>query len=197
MNNAPLNLAVIIGSVREGRMGPTVANWFATEAQEHGGYNVDVIDLAEYDFPANMSRNESVNAFADRIGAADAFVVITQEYNHSFGGHLKVAIDALKEEWKGKPVGFVAYGGLSAGLRAVEALRIVFAEVHSTTIRETVAFPLAWTKFDENGQPIEADAVNTAARLLLDNLEWWGVALREMRNRVPYGQPVGAAIAAD
>ena len=197
MDNAPLKLAIIIGSVREGRFGTTVANWFAGEARNHGGYEVDIIDLAEFDIPANMTRNASVGAFADRIGAADAFVVIFQEYNHSFGGTLKIAIDALKEEWRGKPVGFVAYGGLSGGLRAVEALRIVFAEVHATTIRETVAFPLAWNKFNDEGEPIEAEAVQTAARMLLDNLEWWGVALRDMRDRVPYGQAVRAAVAAD
>jgi len=197
MDNAPLKLAIIIGSVREGRFGTTVANWFAGEARNHGGYEVDIIDLAEFDIPANMTRNASVGAFADRIGASDAFVVITQEYNHSFGGTLKIAIDALKEEWRGKPVGFVAYGGLSGGLRAVEALRIVFAEVHATTIRETVAFPLAWNKFNDEGEPIEAEAVQTAARMLLDNLEWWGVALRDMRDRVPYGLAVRAAVAAD
>ena len=197
MNSSKLNLAVIIGSVREGRFGPTAAKWFAAEAEKHEGYDVNVIDLAEYDFPVDMSRNDSVNAFAREIDAADAIVVITQEYNHSFAGPLKTAIDAIKEEWRGKPVGFVAYGGMSGGLRAVEALRVVFAEVHATTIRETVAFPMFFEKFDEEGQPLEAEAVNNAAKILLDNLEWWGVALREMRERVPYGQPVTSAVAAD
>lgn len=194
MNTTPLNLAVIIGSVRSGRLGPKVTDWFVSEARKHSGYTVSVIDLADYDFPNDMSRNDSVNAFADQIAAADAIVVITQEYNHSFGGTLKIAVDALRDEWKGKPVGFVAYGGISGGLRAVEALRIVFAELHATTIRETVAFPLAWEKFDENGQPVEAEAVVAAANLLLSNLEWWGVALRDMRERVPYGQPVTTGV---
>lgn len=196
MNQSPLNLAVIVGSVREGRFGPTVAQWFAQEAHKHGGYNVNVIDLADYDIPLDMSRNESVDSFAEQIGAADAVVVITQEYNHSFGGTLKVALDALREEWKGKAVGFVAYGGMSGGLRAVEALRIVFAELHATTVRETVAFPMYYENWDENG-PKEAEAVGSAAQLLLNNLEWWGVATREMRSRVPYGEPVSQPVAAD
>lgn len=197
MNSSKLNLAIIIGSVREGRFGPTVANWFAPEAGKHDGYDVNVIDLADYDFPVDMSRNDSVNSFASQIDAADAVVVVTQEYNHSYGGTLKLAIDSLKEEWRGKPVGFVAYGGMAGGLRAVEALRIVFAELHATTIRETVAFPMFFEKFDESGQPVEAEAVNSAAKILLDNLEWWGIATREMRARVPYGQPVGSSVAAD
>ncbi len=196
MDSRPLNLAIVIGSVREGRFGPTVARWYAERARMHGGYNVNVIDLAEYNIPGNMTRNSDVERFSEQIAAADAIVVVTQEYNHSFAGPLKIAIDALKKEWHGKPVGFVAYGGISGGLRAVEALRIVFAEVHATTIRESVAFPLAWTKFDADGQPIEAEVVGNAATLMLDNLEWWGVALREMRNRVPYGQSV-QAVAAD
>lgn len=196
MNSSPLKLAVVIGSVRDGRMGPKVANWFASEARKHEGFEVNVIDLVDYHFPTDMTRNDDVNRFALQIGEADAIVVVTQEYNHSFGGTLKVAIDALRDEWKGKAVGFVSYGGLSGGLRAVEALRVVFAELHATTIRETVAFPLAFQKFDENGLPLEGDAVGTAATVLLDNLEWWGVALREMRERVPYGQKVREAVIA-
>ena len=195
MDSRPLNLAIVIGSVREGRFGPTVARWFAGRAEMHGGYNVNVIDLADYDIPSNMTRNNDVERFSEQIAAADAVVVVTQEYNHSFAGPLKTAIDALKQEWHGKPVGFVAYGGISGGLRAVEALRIVFAELHATTIRESVAFPLAWTKFDADGQPVEAEVVGNAATLVLDNLEWWGVALRDMRERAPYGQPLRTPVA--
>lgn len=196
MNSSKLKLAIIIGSVREGRFGPTAANWFSAEVSKHDGFDASIIDLAEYDFPINMSRNESVNAFADQIDAADAIVVVTQEYNHSYAGTLKVAIDALREEWKGKAIGFVAYGGMSGGLRAVEALRIVFAELHAVTIRETVAFPMYYQHWDENG-PKDSEATSTAAQMLLNNLEWWGVATREMRSRVPYGEQVSAAVAAD
>lgn len=196
MNTSKLNLAIVIGSVREGRFGPTAANWFANEASKHEGFDVNIVDLADYDFPIDMSRNESVNKFADIIGAADAVVVVTQEYNHSYGGTLKVAIDALREEWKGKAVGFVAYGGMAGGLRAVEALRIVFAELHAVTIRETVAFPMYYQNWNENG-PADVEATSTAAKALLDNLEWWGVATREMRDRIPYGEPVSAAVSAD
>src|SRR5690554_7147470 len=106
MDSSKLNLAIIIGSVREGRFGPTAANWFAKEASKHDGFDVNIIDLADYDIPLDMSRNDSANKFAEQIDAADAIVVVTQEYNHSFGGTLKVALDALRDEWKGKAVGF-------------------------------------------------------------------------------------------
>lgn len=197
MNNSKLNLAIIVGSVRDGRFGPKAAEWFAAEANTYEGYDVNIVDLADYDFPIDMSRNESVNSFADQIEKADVIVVVAQEYNHSFGGTLKVALDALREEWKGKAVGFVSYGALSGGLRAVEHLRVVFAELHATTIRETIAFPMYYQNLDENGMPIQTEALATATRAFLENLEWWGVATREMRSRVPYGQPVASAIAAD
>jgi hypothetical protein len=74
------------------------------------------------------------------IDAADAFVVVTPEYNHSYPASLKHAIDMAHGEWNTKPVAFVSYGGISGGLRAVEALRLVFAELHATTIRDTVSF---------------------------------------------------------
>lgn len=197
MNTSKLNLTIIVGSVRDGRFGPKAAEWFAAEANTYEGYDVNIVDLADYDFPIDMSRNESVNSFADQIEKADAIVVIAQEYNHSFGGSLKVALDALREEWKGKAVGFVSYGALSGGLRAVEHLRVVFAELHATTIRETIAFPMYYQNLDENGMPIQTEALTTATRAFLENLEWWGVATREMRSRVPYGQPVASGIAAD
>lgn len=88
---------------------------------------LDVIDLADTRVPSAE--------LADRIGAADAFVVVTPEYNHSYPGPLH-AIDSVGEQWRAKPVGFVSYGGVSGGLRAVEPLRVVFAELHAVTIRE-------------------------------------------------------------
>jgi NAD(P)H-dependent FMN reductase len=172
-------LTVIVGSVREGRFGPVVADWFVGQAKQRDDVSVDVIDLADTPIP-------SAN-FASRIGAADAFVVVTPEYNHGYPGPLKTAIDSVGREWQAKPVGFVCYGGLSGGLRAVEQLRIVFAELHTVTIRETVSFHGARGRFDEHGAPREPDAVNTAARTLLDQLAWWAHTLRRARAAHPYG----------
>jgi NAD(P)H-dependent FMN reductase len=185
-----LRLAIITGSVRDSRFGPTVSAWFAAQARDHGAYDVDVIDLAAYQFPNSMVKTPDVEDFARRIDEADAVVVITPEYNHSFPGPLKTAIDALKAPWQAKPVGFVAYGGMSGGLRAVEALRIVFAELHATTIRDTVSFHRARNQFDAEGNPVDPEAVNAAARVVLDQLEWWGSALQQARAARPYGQKV-------
>ncbi len=89
--------------------------------------------------------------------------------------------------WHAKPVGFICYGGRSGGLRAVEQLRVVFAELHTVTVRETVSFHGASVQFDQRGVPREAEAVNTAAGILLDQLAWWACTLREARSVRPYG----------
>ncbi|WP_129842405.1 NAD(P)H-dependent oxidoreductase [Streptomyces sp. RFCAC02] len=180
----PLRLAVIIGSVREGRFGPTVARWFADHAGDHGGFEIDLIDLAATPLSLTMDRRGH-EELGERLAAAEAFAVVTPEYNHSFPAALKNTIDWYNHEWHAKPVGFLSYGGLSGGLRAVEQLRVVFAELHAVTIRDTVSFHGAWSRFGEDGRPVDDDA-GRAAGTLLDQLAWWAHALREARAASPY-----------
>lgn len=184
MNTVKLELVVIIGSTRQGRFGPVVANWFAEHARRHDGMTIDVLDLADQAPPA--TRDPEVPTVGARLAAADAFVVVTPEYNHSFPAPLKALIDSYREEWQAKPVGFVSYGGLSGGLRAVEHLRLVFAELHAVSVRDTVSFHNARGQFDDTGRPRDPDGCDPAAMILLDQLAWWGVALREARATRPY-----------
>ena len=178
MSEQSLRVAVIIGSTREGRFGPTVAHWFVGRAGLRDDIEVDLVDLAEVPVPSPD--------LTARIDAADAFVVVTPEYNHSFPGPLKHAIDSVHAEWRAKPVAFVSYGGISGGLRAVQQLRNIFPELRAMTIRETVSFHQAWFQFDEKGEPIEAEAVDKAATALLDELSWWARTLRQGRSSRPY-----------
>ena len=188
----PLRLAIIIGSTRRGRFGPTVATWFAGIAAQHESFEVDVIDLVEADLPHQFKdfseqAPDEVAAFAPRLALADAFVVVTPEYNHSFPGSLKDAIDWYSLEWQAKPVGLVSYGGLAGGLRAVEHLRQVFAEVHAVTMRDTVSFHSAYECFGTDGAPVDPESCGQAAKTLLDQLRWWALALRTARDERPYG----------
>ncbi|WP_328617579.1 NAD(P)H-dependent oxidoreductase [Amycolatopsis sp. NBC_00355] len=194
MSEAPVRVAVIVGSVREGRFGPVVARWLAGVAGDHGGFDVDVVDLAEPALPLAMpafgtAPPAAVAAEAGkvtpRLAAADAFVVVTPEYNHSYPAALKNVIDWHRSEWAAKPVAFVSYGGISGGLRAVEHLRAVFAELHAVTIRETVSFHGAHTRFGADGVPTD-DSADVAAKALLDQLEWWARSLTEARAARPY-----------
>ncbi|MFC8623403.1 NADPH-dependent FMN reductase [Streptomyces anulatus] len=195
VSDNPIKLAVIIGSVRGGRFGTTVADWFAGQARSHGGVTVDVVDLLDFPLPlrlpafgedADPATEETRERLAARLAAADAFAVVTPEYNHTFPASLKNAIDWFLEEWQAKPVGLVSYGGMSGGLRASEHLRQVFAEVHAMTVREMVSFHNAWADFSEDGRPVSPAGGEEAAKALLDQLIWWADALREARARRPY-----------
>lgn len=190
-----LRVAVVIGSTRDGRFGPTVASWFeAMAANSHPDLDLDVIDLAEADLPLTMTgfgqpRPDAVEALAPRLAAADAFVIVTPEYNHSFPAVLKNAIDWYNAEWRHKPVAFISYGGLSGGLRAVQQLRHVFIELQAVPIRDTVSFHEYWSQFAEDGSwPRPAEARDQAVRNLLDQLAWMGTALRAgIRELEPQG----------
>ncbi|HEU0163544.1 MAG TPA: NAD(P)H-dependent oxidoreductase [Thermomicrobiales bacterium] len=183
---ARLRIAIIVGSNRSGRFGETISNWFVAQAKQIEGIDFDVIDLASLDIPMDFSGGGDSADFRSRIGAADGFIVITPEYNHSFPGYLKHAIDSVKDEWKTKPVGFVSYGGVSGGLRAVEGLRLVFAELHATTIRDAVSFHQAHGLFDENGQLTNPDGPNATAAYVINELAWWAEGLKTARATVKY-----------
>ncbi|MEO3973715.1 NAD(P)H-dependent oxidoreductase [Streptomyces sp. CAU 1734] len=195
MPENPLKLAIVIGSVRGGRFGPTVANWFAEQAKKHGDYTVDLIDLADFPLPVEMPAYgeeppAEVTSVQERLSArlhdADAFAVVTPEYNHTVPGSLKNAIDWFMEEWITKPVALVSYGGMGGGLRAAEHLRQIFAEVHATTVRDMLSFHNAWTAFEKDGVAVSPEGSEAAAKNLLDQLSWWAEALREARAARPY-----------
>ncbi|MFA1547582.1 NADPH-dependent FMN reductase [Actinomadura chokoriensis] len=195
MRETRLRLAVIIGSIREGRFGATVAHWFVGQAQSRQDLEIQVIDLAETPLPiSQQSRpvpegvydSPQVRRLAAQIGSMDALVIVTPEYNHGYPGPLKLAIDSINPEWHAKPIGFVSYGGISGGLRAIEQLRLVFAELHAVTVRNTVSFHSAHAQFDADGNPKDPHAVNAAATAMLDQLTWWAHVLRDARAAHPY-----------
>ncbi|WP_428962588.1 NADPH-dependent FMN reductase [Micromonospora fluostatini] len=191
MSDQPVKVAVIVGSTRVGRFAPTVSTWFVREAATRNDVAVTVVDLADVDLPATLDASATRTAtdlarMRAQLAEAEAFVVVTPEYNHSYPAPLKNAVDWFYDEWQTKPVAFVSYGGVSGGLRAVEHLRAVFAEVHATTIRDTVSFHGASRLFDEHGLPVERDDCTAAAHVLLDRLVWWARALSEGRAARPY-----------
>ncbi|PPK62039.1 NAD(P)H-dependent oxidoreductase [Actinokineospora auranticolor] len=191
--SAPIRVAVIIGSVRKGRFGPTVAGWFVTQVARHPGVEVDLIDLIDYDLPAALTDSPSPEIGAKlgeldpRLTAADAFVVVTPEYNHSVPASLKSFIDWHFVQWQAKPVALISYGGMAGGLRAVEHLRHIFAELHAMTIRDSLSFHNFHAQFDAQGQLIEPAGAEAAADTLVNQLGWWARALREARDKHPYG----------
>ncbi|MBN8883553.1 MAG: NAD(P)H-dependent oxidoreductase [Salana multivorans] len=127
-------LMIVVGSVREGRIGLPIAEWVRRAAQADGRFEVDFADLAEIALPLMDEPNHPrlrqytkrhTIEWSERVDAADAFLFAFPEYNYSFGPAIKNALDYLHEEWNRKPVGFVNWGGNSGGTRAQTALRPV------------------------------------------------------------------------
>ena len=174
-----VKVALIYGSIRSGRFCDKVAAWTATEIARRGEFSVDIIDpQAQPELPS----------LPERIAEADAFVVVTPEYNHGYPAPLKALIDSVGAEWRGKAVAFVSYGGISGGLRAVEQLRLVFAELHAVTMQHSVSFASAWEQFDGDGILRDPARAQRSMATLLAQLHWWAVALRNAREVRPYAQ---------
>jgi NAD(P)H-dependent FMN reductase len=184
----PLHLAIIIGSTRAGGFGERIAKWFAGEAGRHGGYAVEVVDLRRFERLGwtEAGGDPAIGEFLERIERADAIAIVTPEYNHGYPAALKHAIDQGYSEWHAKPIGFVSYGGMSGGLRAVEQLRQVFSEFHTVTMRDTVSFHRVHREFDAAGMPHDLAGAGEAAQVMLRQLAWWGETLRQARVTRPY-----------
>ncbi|WP_369034127.1 NADPH-dependent FMN reductase [Streptomyces adonidis] len=187
----PVRVTVVVGSNREGRFGPVVAAWLLNRIEDRDDLVTEVVDVADTALPTTFATDAEAKAqlagITPKLASADAFVVLTPEYNHSYPAGLKNLIDWHYTEWQAKPVAFVSYGGVSGGLRAVEHLRQVFAELHATTVRDTVSFHNAGASFDDGGRLRDPSGPDAAAKTMLDQVVWWGRTLREGRAVRPYG----------
>ena len=166
-------LVVLLGSHREGRFGPTVGGWIAERARQHGTFEVEVLDPAEHDLPLQHPADAQAAAgdFLASLDAADAVLVVTPEYNHSFPGILKLALDLVGDELTDTPVGIATYGGMSHGLRAAEALRPVLSALRAVAVTDTVGFAGAPDRFDADGAlVVDPGPTEAAADRLLDDL---------------------------
>ena len=185
-----MNLLVIVGSTRPGRAGLPIADWFVDQARRHAGVTVTVADLAELALPLldepNHPRlrqyvNRHTKEWSAIVDAAEAVVFVTPEYNHSFPASVKNAIDYLHQEWQYKPVGFVSYGGVSAGTRAVAALKPVVASVRMVPVVENVNIPFH-TQFLDDGVLEPNETMTQAADAMVDELVRVERALRPLRH---------------
>ena len=174
-----IKVGVVYGSTRAGRFCDTVARWAAAQIAARGNFALEIID------PAAQPDNQSLK---QQVAACDAFIVVTPEYNHGYPAPLKALIDSIGPEWHAKPVAFVSYGGISGGLRAVEQLRLVFAELHAVTIRDSVSFAGAWEQFDASGALRHPDRAERSMDAMLRRLHWWAIALAHARGIWPYAQ---------
>jgi NAD(P)H-dependent FMN reductase len=189
-------LLVIVGSTRPGRAADLVLPWLTRKTAEHQAFDAEIVDLRDWPLPIFGEHMGTIGDFSDptyseplvkawnaTIKAADAYVIVTPEYNHSIPGGLKNAIDTvwLSFGFRNKPVAFVGYsGGIAGGVRAIEHLAHVFVEADAVPLRSSVIIPAVHGAFDEQGEPV-SPITNAAAGIMLDDLAWWSAALEKAR----------------
>lgn len=164
-------------------MADTIATWIGRHLSSRTEFTTDVVDVREADLPMSELGAHERSPIAGRLADADGFLVVTPEYNHSFPAALKNLIDWHVEEWARKPVAFVSYGAASGGLRAVEHLRQVFAELYAVTMRNSVALSAPWERLDADGNFTPDRREPAALDATLDELAWWATALRAARRQ--------------
>ncbi|WP_433781558.1 NADPH-dependent FMN reductase [Actinomycetospora sp. CA-101289] len=178
-------LQIIVASTRPGRVGEPIAQWFAAYARQYEGFEVEIVDLAEVDLPMFAEPEhprfaryvlDSTKAFSATVARADAFAIVHPEYNHSYNAALKNALDHLNQEWAGKPVALIGYGGVAAGARAAEALWPVLVALRMVPVAATVPIPFAAQRVSGEGEArtfTPAEETEAGAKAALDGLAGW------------------------
>ncbi len=187
--SAPV-LQVILGSTRPGRNGAPIAEWVTAAAKAHGGFEVELVDLAEValpllDEPGHPRLGNYVHQhtqdWSATVSRGDAFVFVVPEYNHSFNAATKNALDFLHTEWADKAAGIVSYGGVSAGTRAMTALKPVLSALRMVPVTEAVNIPFFTQFIDDDGVFHPSEVTAGAATAMLDELVRYTGALRTLR----------------
>jgi NAD(P)H-dependent FMN reductase len=177
-----MHLQIIAASTRQERIGFPIAQWIERLAKERDDFTSELIDLREiglplFDEPHHPRLGKYVHEHTRRWSAlirqADGYVFVTPEYNHSFPASLKNAIDHLHNEWQFKPVGFVSYGGVAAGTRAVQHLKTVLASLQMVPVLEGVQIPFVKSLFGDDGAFNPDKGLEDAARLMLERTGFW------------------------
>jgi len=189
-------LQIIVGSTRPTRAAERVFPWVIERASNHGAFDVELLDLRDWQLPFFQEHMGTIGDFADptysdplvkawnnKLAEGDAYLIVTAEYNHSVPGQLKNAIDSVFVSWalRNKPIGFVGYSvGIAAGTRAVEHLALIAIETEAVPLRNTVLIPFVADAFDDDGRPANR-ATEIALSITLDDLAWWSTVLTRAR----------------
>ncbi|WP_210497031.1 NADPH-dependent FMN reductase [Microvirga antarctica] len=185
-----LKLHTIICSTRPGRAGPIIGKWFNDLAKEHGQFDATLVDLADFNLPVydepfhpRLQKYEHAHtkAWSESVKAADAYVFVTPEYNYAPPPSLINALDFVFTEWNYKAAGFVSYGGVSGGLRAVQMAKQIVTTVKVMPVTEGVSIPNYPTFIDEAKTFKPNDLILASVKPMLDEIHRWAAALKPMR----------------
>ena len=190
-----LKVAIILGSTRPGRNGEAVARWVYEIAKKQRSKNnndaeFEYVDIKDFNLPLldepippsqGQYTKDHTKAWSAKIDSFDAFIFVTPEYNHGIPGALKNAIDFLYQEWNNKVAGFVSYGS-AGGVRSVEHLRLVMAELQVADVRAQVTLSL-FTDFENFTTFKPAAYHENSFNAMLDQLIAWGSAMKALRTK--------------
>lgn len=186
-------LHIVICSTRPGRVGPSVAHWFHEFADKHDKFDAQLVDLADFKLPVydepihprlQEYQHEHTKRWSASVTAADAYVFVTPEYNYSPPPSLVNALDFVYREWNYKPCGFVSYGGVSGGLRAVQAVKMQVTTLKMMPMMEGVTVPMVPNHIDEEDVFHSNELIDDSAVTLLDELLRWTTGLKAMRESI-------------
>jgi NAD(P)H-dependent FMN reductase len=183
-----INVGIIIGSTRPGRVGEAVARWVFENAKKRSGAHYEIVDVKGFNLPLldepvlpamGQYSKPHTKVWAQKIASFDAYVFVTPEYNRSIPAALKNAIDYLYSEWNNKAAGFVSYG-VADGARAVEHLRSVMGELQVADVRAQVLLSIH-DDFENYSIFKPAKERETDLAKMLDQLGDWGEAMKALR----------------
>ncbi|GBG08264.1 reductase [Paenibacillus agaridevorans] len=177
-----LNIGIILGSTRQGRVSPQVGEWVKGIADGRGDASYEIVDIAEYNLPflgEGTGEEPGLAAWNAKLSSLDGFVFIVQEYNHSITGSLKNAVDSAREAWNDKAAGIVSYGS-TGGARAAEHLRGILGELSVADVRVHPTLSL-FTDFENYSVFKPADLHLTNVNAMLDQVVAWSGALKSLR----------------
>lgn len=185
-------IQIVLGSTREGRSGAHVAKWVQETLRKRDDAKFEFLDLQEWKLPFfEDSRmpgdihgdfpDPKAKEWSKKIKEGDGYLVINPEYNRGYSAVLKNSMDYLFNEWNKKPIGFVSYGNIAGGARAVEQLKLVSIELEMIPIRRAVHIPNVWEAFDENGNLKNSERFEKGLHEVVDQLLWYANLLKPAR----------------
>ncbi|MEO6758753.1 MAG: NAD(P)H-dependent oxidoreductase [Saprospiraceae bacterium] len=187
---------LIIASTRPTRKGPIVAAWIALVAREQPEIELEVLDLATINLPMmdepqhprlQKYQHQHTKDWSAKIEPAEAFIIVMPEYNFGYPAPLKNAIDYLFREWNNKPVGLVSYGGVSAGLRAVQSLKPVLTAIGLVPVPEAVSIPMFTQFINDDEQFVPNEPLTQSAQAMMKSLVRWSGVLNGLREKIGEG----------
>ena len=186
-----LKIGIIAGTTRPNRKAAAVSNWILELAKARTDVAWELVDIEAYNLPnldeplpPSMQKyaHDHTKKWSEKVASLDGYVFVTPEYNHSYSGSLKNAIDFVYHEWTNKAAGFVSYG-TTGGVRAVEHLRGVMAELQIADVRAHVSLSL-YNDFVNFSEFKPGPGHKAQIDILVDQLINWSTAFQGLRQKL-------------